>query len=559
MDAHLCTYCAELPVLDRDRRGVKSRCPLCKTDSLRTDSGEVYRYSGDLPNHAGALPVAAWVAGGLAAAILATTLTAAGIWFAPTRPAPTITSRPVASAAAVATVVLVDEPSLSTHRAGALGIGLAKPSVRPPREEAKPFAYPEELAAPELYFEPLAAPRRLPDFWTRPRLSEDELRTLAEAMPEAGLVEKGKYPVRDWLKDMAARINKQNAAATDGFITELRKERADLAGLPFLMGDACRLSGPSAAALAKHSFHVNTALSDVRDMDAPGLGELFNTKFWSAYRDVPRPGLAISEGAAALEQILSAQPAELRRGLVEKAPPGDLTRLLVRRALFDFDPAVRKAAVEALHSHSLDECAKLLMDGFRYPWPPVARHAAEALVALDATAAVPALEDLLREPDPFVTHNAEESRTFVREVVRVNHFKNCVLCHVPAQPDQVKAFFDGVRHLRHWRNHGYDLKETVIKVPVGATPTAERFPQIYYQGGSGDVFVRADITYLRQDFSVMIETPESPRGWPDSHRYDFLVRNRAMTDAEVERGWSTLEHSANGEALAFAIARLKSR
>ena len=38
MDISLCTYCANLEVLDRDRRGTKSRCPLCKSETLRTDS-----------------------------------------------------------------------------------------------------------------------------------------------------------------------------------------------------------------------------------------------------------------------------------------------------------------------------------------------------------------------------------------------------------------------------------------------------------------------------------------------------------------------------------------
>jgi hypothetical protein len=60
----------------------------------------------------------------------------------------------------------------------------------------------------------------------------------------------------------------------------------------------------------------------------------------------------------------------------------------------------------------------------------------------------------------------------------------------------------------------------------------QRIPEQYYQESLG-VFVRADITYLKQDFSVM--HPVKDHGdWPYMQRFDYLVRTRELTPAEAE-------------------------
>jgi hypothetical protein len=46
--------------------------------------------------------------------------------------------------------------------------------------------------------------------------------------------------------------------------------------------------------------------------------------------------------------------------------------------------------------------------------------------------------------------------------------------------------------------------------------------------------VRTDVTYLRQDFSAALDI-EDPGPWPKSQRFDFLVRTRSATAAEVAR------------------------
>ena len=110
----------------------------------------------------------------------------------------------------------------------------------------------------------------------------------------------------------------------------------------------------------------------------------------------------------------------------------------------------------------------------------------------------------------------------VHDVVRINHLSNCTLCHQqkPARSVRPCRF----RYL----------------VP----PATE-----YY--ARGDVFVRADITYLRQDFSV--SHPVKDHGaWPEHQRFDYLVRTRPATDADRARQ----PDPAFKEAIQFAIREL---
>src|SRR5262249_51793558 len=87
-----------------------------------------------------------------------------------------------------------------------------------------------------------------------------------------------------------------------------------------------------------------------------------------------------------------------------------------------------------------------------------------------------------------------------------NHLGNCVLCHAPSCDKS-----DPVRGL----------------VPV----RGELLPVVYYGAGKGD-FVRADVTYLKQDFSLM-ENVAKPDKWPDVQRFDYLVRQRELSAGEV--------------------------
>src|SRR5262249_37828596 len=169
--------------------------------------------------------------------------------------------------------------------------------------------------------------------------------------------------------------------------------------------------------------------------------------------------------------------------------------------------------------------APVLVEGLRYPYVPVVEHAAEAIAKLRPKQALPRLLDLLDEPDPdapFVTEADGKEVLAVRELVRINHFRNCLLCHAPS----------------------FDRKEPVRGLaPVPGEP----IPQTaYYAERSGGGVVRADITYLRQDFSVTLPVSDS-KPWPTEQRYDFLVRTRPLTEKEREAWEARTARDETGE------------
>jgi hypothetical protein len=119
----------------------------------------------------------------------------------------------------------------------------------------------------------------------------------------------------------------------------------------------------------------------------------------------------------------------------------------------------------------------------------------------------------------------------VRELVRVRHLRNCYLCH-PAAP--------------------------VLEAPVGGLVPLDghTVPNLYYgQAPTDGRFVRADVTFVRQDFSVVQPTADS---WPalDRQRFDFLVRTRPGTPAEVARQKEPPASYPQREAVLFALREL---
>ena len=63
----------------------------------------------------------------------------------------------------------------------------------------------------------------------------------------------------------------------------------------------------------------------------------------------------------------------------------------------------------------------------------------------------------------------------------------------------------------------------------------------YYESRSGD-FVRADITYFRQSFSLVHRVPD-PGKWPAEQRFDYLIRSREMSKEE-EASWRYAQETA---------------
>jgi sugar lactone lactonase YvrE len=376
-------------------------------------------------------------------------------------------------------------------------------------------AGPAEAAAP--------APRRVV-VKRRRDLGEDDLRKQIEKAPEVAL-DRGAQRLETLNAVALAR-----AARAKGRHAEippaLMKGRPDLAGLPMRMGDDCHLSAEAAEHLQGGSLALRQYLliatggagsprgpaGDTRP-DARRLHQLLNGdggKFdkWLKPDAVP-----------ALQQLLMAENEHVREVLVDQLARIDGRRAgvaLAQRALFDLSPAVRRQAVEALARRPAAEYRQVLLVGFTYPWPAVADHAAEALVALGIRDAVPALLGLLDRPDPDEPYRKPGKdglfRQYVREVVRVNHLRNCVLCHAASlgANDKVRG-----------------------RVPRTDQTLPPAFSREYYASNEG-TFVRADVTYLQQDFSMPM-TVAKPGLWPSSQRFDFLVRERPATPQEELR------------------------
>jgi hypothetical protein len=230
----------------------------------------------------------------------------------------------------------------------------------------------------------------------------------------------------------------------------------------------------------------------------------------SQYRTIPEQWKR-SEAVPTLTQMLQAENTPLRLLLVEMLADikgKEASEALARRALFDLAPEVREKAIEALANRQPAEYVSVLVAGFRWPWTPVADHAAEAIEAIKPTEAFLDLVSKAEQPDPSLSRPTGDGKNLiVTEIVRVNHLSNCVVCHAPSSAPN-------------------DLVRGLGPLPGDDTT------QPYY-GGTAGYFIRADITFLRQDFSVP-QPVLNPFKWPGIQRFDYLLRDRKATPAEIK-------------------------
>ena len=248
-------------------------------------------------------------------------------------------------------------------------------------------------------------------------------------------------------------------------------------------------------------------------------------------------GTPVELAVPSLVQTLQAEGPGQRLVLVEqlaKVEGSQASRLLAQRALYDTAPTVREAAVRALNDRPREEYREVLVDGLAYPWAPVADHAAEALVALQDRGAVPRLLEVLDKPAPDQPRPIiEGGKPMVKELVRINHFRNCLMCHAAS----------------------FSADD---RVP-GPVPTAGKpLPVQYYAGARRSLpdsnFVRADVTYLRQDFSVKQPVADAAP-WPEEQRYDYVVRSRPATRDEIDSS-TEAGTSPQREAVQYALREL---
>src|SRR5262249_13062273 len=94
----------------------------------------------------------------------------------------------------------------------------------------------------------------------------------------------------------------------------------------------------------------------------------------------------------------------------------------------------------------------------------------------------------------------------VRELVKINHHRNCMLCHRPANNEFLGS-----------------LEQGVATVPNPRRALAET-RGVGYGGPSPDDAIRFDITYVRPDFSLIFPVDKQAHGgiWPEQQRFDFV-------------------------------------
>jgi RNA polymerase sigma factor (sigma-70 family) len=392
----------------------------------------------------------------------------------------------------------------------ARGLGNANP-VAPPGMDGDD---PENLGDPEEMMPEDISPE-LPDAIPLPPaqigkrrnlLNEQELRQQLLDMPELSLDRSPARKTSQWI------IDRSRLAEPQHLLPRLIGGRPDLAGLPILADAQRQRSAFEAQEMDARSRDLRWVISEAlsRNTDRGVLPEMYLKNFRSSryFKENFRRAAAIP----VLEQHLTPEDAGVREALVEQLALTDgpeASNALARLALFDLSAEVRAAAVQALARRPRGEFRQALLDGFRYPWAPVADHAAEALVELGEREVVGELNRLAQEPDPAApTFDPQRQAYVVREVVRVNHQRNCLMCHAPSRRESDRG-----------------------------------------------AFVRADVTYLRQDFAV----PQSVEG-PELERFDYLVRARALSFEEyAERVLHKPVTYPQREAVRFALKELTSR
>jgi outer membrane biosynthesis protein TonB len=384
------------------------------------------------------------------------------------------------------------------------------PRRRPDRVAAMPAAPPSSEAVRKA-----EAPAPAASFFKRiHQYSESQLLYLLDREAKEVDLDVKDGPARKGSATAGAEKETPRWPAAGQTVLDLIARHDDLKGLPVRDSRECQCdpkvlpvmasisrelrradSVRSRRSTSNQSFHV------VMQRDKELASFVGEQKKWQTETAVP-----------ALVQMLGAESEAVRQQLVATlaAISGEkASAALAQRAVFDPSPAVREAAVKALGDRPREDYRPVLLGGLRYPWPPAASHAAEALVALDDQESVFALAGLLDEPDPAAPARDRDSGKWVAtEVVRVNHLRNCMLCHAPSADRK-----DALRAL----------------VPEKGKP----LPEVYYNSGSG-TFVRADVTYLKQDFSVTLPVPDAAP-WPSQQRFDCLTRKRELTDEEVAR------------------------
>jgi len=360
----------------------------------------------------------------------------------------------------------------------------------------------------------------------------DDLKRVPEVTFEAPPTGAVKLTTPLWIKkkaQTAAAVQHLNAKEEDGFLKALVKARPELSGLPFIMGKDCRADEDRSKAL---------------DHTAREMHRMAEPTFYMSLKNQRAHIAVMSQNLIAHDNTV--QPRALRA--LTSTRQSDATKALARAAVFSPDEALRSQALKALAKRPAEESKDVLLGGLRYPWPAVAQNAARAIVELKRTDLIPQLKAVLDEPDPRGPRKATADGKKVmvaHELVRINHLRNCMLCHPPAEQGKIP---EGT---------------LVADIPLPSEPLPS-FGNYFDESQRSpsrlnNLLVRIDMTYLRQDFSAMGEVAEQAP-WPAQQRFDYVVRKRVLTPEEAADLRKRLEgESPYRKAAAKALRELTGR
>ena len=339
--------------------------------------------------------------------------------------------------------------------------------------------------------------------------------------------------------------------------TPLVRTRPDLRALPLRHGYACQLNPRAAATMEALARKLRIYLGSVTAPGSASAGPGQLSQVLHKEMRGKRPEWLRPEAIPTMMQMLMPEDTPYRQILVDlltRIPGKVSTQDLARRAVFDLDANVRRSAVAALKQRRADDYRAVFVQALRYPWGPPAEHAAEALIELNDKVAVPELIMLLKQPDPSLPVILNNRRAIVRDVVRVSHFNNCLLCHPPATTavEPVLGLDPVVSN---------PLPSPAVLAAIRSTQsTAGSHGYGNNNAGRVPLLIRGDITFLRQDFSV--KQPGAAQVVAQlgtaAARFDFMVRTRYVpvnlaTRAIEERGNQDFPQR---DAVLFALRKL---
>jgi hypothetical protein len=346
--------------------------------------------------------------------------------------------------------------------------------------------------------------------------------------------------------------------------TYILAHNPELKTLPFRRGLATRIDQNASKELQSlgQELHLlideRAARNGGKENNATLLAEFMKLET----RKDKKPTWLRPEAVPTLQQILGHEDTPVRLMLVDLLAQIDgraSSVALVQHAVFDLSSEVRDAAIKALDRRPREQYRSALVAALRYPWAPAADHAAEALVALRDRDAAPLLVRMLSEPDPsdpvVKKDSYKKEHLWKREVVRMKHMDNCVVCHPPANSgsESTLGIVPGFVLVE-----GQCGKAVVSNSPLTASASQ---PSDYQnlKGGGAPLLIRGDITYLRQDFSIQQPVRLTLTNPPVNLRFDYIVRTRKLTDSQT-REWKAQAKRPDTyeqrEAVLFALREL---